>query len=102
MIVKNKYMENLDKYKSIIKRIRKVYSNFLDINEYDMTIENYDDFIMCGGLNDNRYQEIIKKLEDEFELSLLNIFWNDEDGFQDLTDDKYRTFDGIADYIFNK
>jgi len=96
-----KSWEDLNRYKSIIKRIRKVYSTFTNIDEYDMSsITDNDDIILRTGFNDNDYINFIKKLEDEFEIPLLIKFWNNDPKFMDLTDDKYCTFDGIAEYTY--
>lgn len=88
---------------SIIKRIRGIYSNFMNIDDFDMSDSNDYDIIWEGGLlTDDKYKEFIKKLEEEFGISILDEVWNDEEGFQDLTDDKYRTFNGLGEYIYSK
>lgn len=98
-----KSWEDLNKYESIIKRIRKVYSTFTNISEYDMFssgITDNDDIILHTGFKDNDYINFIKELENEFKIPLLIKFWNSDPNFMDLTDDKYGTFNGIAEYIY--
>jgi len=88
---------------SIIKRIRNIYSKFMNIELFDMSGSNDYDIIWEGGLlTDEKYKQFIKKLEDEFGISILDEVWNDEDGFKDLTDDKYRTFNGLGEYIYSQ
>jgi hypothetical protein len=88
---------------SIIKRIRNIYSKFMNIELFDMSDSNDYDIIWEGGLlTDEKYKQFIKKLEDEFGISILDEVWNDEDGFKDLTDDKYRTFNGLGEYIYSQ
>lgn len=101
---KIKYYEDLNKYKSIIKRIRDIYSTIMNIPEYDFTIPNDDNFIHLGGLPFKKYgyENFIKLLENEFEIPLLNEFWNNEPDFMDVTDDKYYTFDGMTEYILSQ
>ena len=88
---------------SIVKRIRNVYSKLMNIELFDMSDSNDYDIIWEGGLlTDEKYKQFIKNLEDEFGISILDEVWNDDDGFKDLTDDKYRTFNGLGEYIYSK
>jgi hypothetical protein len=101
---KIKSFEDLEKYKSILKKIRKVYSEVLNTSVYDLSLKDSDDFIHLGGLTFHKYSyhRFIEKLEDIFGISLIDEFWSDEEDFKDLTDEKYATFDGIAEYIFSQ
>ncbi len=101
---KIKSFEDLERYKSIIKKIRQIYSVVMNIPTYDLSIKDSDDFIHLGGLTFHKYSyhRFIEKLEYIFGISLIDEFWNNEEDFKDLTDEKYATFDGIAEYIFSQ
>ncbi len=88
---------------SVINRIRNAYSKFMNIYHFDMNDSNDYDIIWEGGLlTEEKYKQFIKKLEEEFGISILDEVWNDEDDFKDLTDDKYRTFNGLGEYIYSQ
>jgi acyl carrier protein len=107
---KIKSFEELDKYKLILNKIKEIFSEIMNIPKSDLSIKDDDNFIHLGGLTfqeydgntSGGYHKFIEKLEDAFGLSLIDEFWNDEEDFKDLTDDKYATFGGIADYIFSQ
>jgi len=101
---KIKSFEDLERYKSIIKKIRQIYSTVMNIPTYDLSIKDNDNFIHLGGLPFHKlgYHSFIEKLENEFGISLIDEFWNDDEDFKDLTNDKYATFEGIAEYIFSQ
>jgi hypothetical protein len=101
---KIKSFEDLERYKSIINKIKKIYSEVMNIPMYDLSIKDNDDFIHLGGLPFHKYgyHRFIEKLEEVFGISLIDEFWNDDENFKDLTDNKYATFDGIAEYIFSQ
>lgn len=96
---KIKSFEDLERYESILNKIRQIYSAVMNIPTYDLSIKDSDNFIHLGGLpfHEYGYDRFIKKLENEFGISLIDEFWS-----KDLTDDKYATFNGIADYVFSQ
>jgi len=101
---KIKSFEELERYESIVNKIRQIYSAVMNIPTYDLSIKDSDNFIHLGGLpfHEYGYDRFIKKLENEFGISLIDEFWNDKEDFKYLTDDKYATFNGIADYVFSQ
>lgn len=102
---KIKSFEDLERYKSILSKIRQIYSVIIDIPKYEyLSIKDDEDFIHLGGLPFHKYgyDKFIEKLENEFDISLIDEFWNDDEDFKDVTDDKYATFNGIADYVFSQ
>lgn len=102
-LLKNALTQIKMEKRKIIKRIRNVYSKFMNIELFDMSDSNDYDIIWEGSLlTYEKYKEFIKNLENEFVISILDEVWNDEDDFKDLTDDKYRTFNGLGEYIYSQ
>jgi len=93
-----------DKYSEILKRVKEVFRVYKRIDKSDVIdyVRDNTDIFVNWALSMEEYLDFIEKLEQEFNITLKNQFYDDTEGFEDLTNADYSRLDGISYYIFLK